>query len=268
MLNELRNKYKSIEYGGSPHKIKMDDNNGMNFVDSIEDLKLHVWSNCFKITKTIKACNELIASHMEMVSAIRLNIESSEKQIKVWQDLMVQDLSTDYKEEIEVFQLIVDFYRVNGRLILLELDVNTAFKYIFKAKTEYEFRFFARRIYTLMYEANKGLVIPAGQLYKKLIGKVDVGSLELYKKEHSKLNKFLIDHQEELKEIRNSNEAHKFRDFEEQLESIEKLSVVRSIELIQEFNVYLANLTMAFMIVPGTLSKSLGEILKKKMKGK
>ena len=107
-----------------------------------------------------------------------------------------------------------------------------------------------------MYEANKGLVIPAGQLYKRLMGKVDEGSLEPYKNEHSKLNKFLIDHQEELKEIRNSNEAYKFRDFEEQLESIEKLSVVRSIELIQEFNVYLANLTMVFMIVPGTLSKS------------
>lgn len=43
--------------------------------------------------------------------------------------------------------------------------------------------------------------------------------------------------------------------------------MVRSIELIQEFNVYLANLTMVFMIVPGTLSKSLGEMLKKKMKG-
>lgn len=247
--------------------IKMDDNNGMNFVDSIEDLKLHVWSNCFKIKKTTKACNDLIASHMEMVAAIRLNIESSEKQIKVWQDLQVQDPSTDFKEEIELFQLIADFYRINGRLILLELDVNTAFKFIFKAKTEYEYRFFARRSYTLMYEANKGLVIPAGQLYKRLMGKVDEGSLEPYKNEHSKLNKFLIDHQEELKEIRNSNEAYKFRDFEEQLESIEKLSVVRSIELIQEFNVYLANLTMVFMIVPGTLSKSLGEMLKKKMKG-
>lgn len=62
----------------------------------------------------------------------------------------MQDPSTDFKEEIELFQLIADFYRINGRLILLELDVNTAFKFIFKAKTEYEYRFFARRSYTLM----------------------------------------------------------------------------------------------------------------------
>ena len=53
----------------------------------------------------------------------------------------MQDPSTDFKEEIELFQLIADFYRINGRLILLELDVNTAFKFIFKAKTEYEYRF-------------------------------------------------------------------------------------------------------------------------------
>lgn len=246
----------------------MDKNSGMKFVDSIEDLKIHVWSNFFKKRKTTKACEELIISHMHMVDAIRSNIESSEKQIKVWQDLQVKDPSKDFNEEIELFQLIADFYRVNGRLVLLELDVNTAFKFIFKAKTEYEYRFFARRIYTLMYESNKGLVIPAGQLYKRLMEKVDVRSLEPYKKEHSKLNKFLIDHQEELKEIRNSNEAHKFREFEEQLESIEKLSVVRSIELIQEFNVYLANLTMVFMIVPGELSKSLGVMIRRKMEGK
>lgn len=244
--------------------MKMDKKSGMIFVDSIEDLKIHVWSNYLKKRKTTKACEKLIISHMDMVDAIRLNIESSEKQIKVWQELQVKDPSKDFNEEIELFQLIADFYRVNGRLVLLELDVNTAFKFIFKAKTEYEYRFFARRIYTLMYEANKGLVIPAGQLYKRLMEKVDENSLEPYKKEHSKLNKFLVDHQEELKEIRNTNEAHKFKDFEEQLESIEKLSVVRSIELIQEFNVYLANLTMAFMIVPGELSKSLGEMMRRK----
>lgn len=248
------------------HSIEKDGNNkGMKFIDSIKVLRLHVWSNCFKIKKTIKACDELISSHMDMLEAIRSNIESSEKQIKVWKDLQVKDPSKDFNEEIELFQLIADFYRVNGRLVLLELDVNTAYKYIYKAKTEYEYRFFARRIYTLIYEASKGLVIPAGQLYKRLIEKVDESSLEPYKNEHSKLNKFLIDHQEELKEIRNSNEAHKFRDFEEQLESIEKLSVVRSIELIQEFNVYLANLTMVFMIVPGELSKRLGEVLSRKM---
>lgn len=71
---------------------------------------------------------------MEMVAAIRLNIESSEKQIKVWQDLQVQDPSTDFKEEIELFQLIADFYRINGRLILLELDVNTAFKFFLRRR--------------------------------------------------------------------------------------------------------------------------------------
>jgi len=237
----------------------------MKFVDSIEDMKKHTWNDAFKKRKISKASEELIASHMDMVDAIRHTVEDTESQIKVWQDMQAKDPKADYKEEIELFRLIAEFYRVNGRLVLLELDVNTAYKHIFLAKTEYEYRFFARRIYTLMYESNKGLVIPAGQVFKRLVGMVDAESLEPYKNEHSKLSKFLKEHEDELKEVRNSNEAHKFKDFEVQLESIENLSAARSIELIQEFNMYLANLTMVFMIPPGALSRKLGEIVNKKI---
>ena len=149
--------------------------------------------------------------------------------------------------------------------MLIELDVNTAYKHIFMVKSDYEYRFFARRIYTLMYESNKGLVIPIGQLMKRLEEKVDAKIFDLYKNEHSKLCDFLKKHEEELKDIRNSNEAHKFKDFEVQLESIKNLSVARSINLIQEFNVYLSNLTMIFMVVLGALSKNLNEIVKQKI---
>lgn len=237
----------------------------MKFVDSIEDFKKHALNDILKKRKILKASEELIALHMDMVDAIRYIIMQMEAQIKVWQDLQTKDLKADFQEEIELFQLIAEFYRVNGRLLMLELDVSTAYKHIFFTKTEYEYRFFARRIYTLMYESNKGLVIPAGQVFKKLVGKVDAESLERYKKEHSKLIKFLKDHEDELKEVRNSNEAHKFKGFEVQLESIEKLSAARSLELIGEFNGYLADLTKAFMFVPGALSRKLGEIVKRKV---
>lgn len=234
----------------------------MKYADSIDELKIHVWNNCFKKRKIVKASEELIVSHLEMVDAILQNIEETERQIKKWEDLQSVDAKYDFHEEIDLFHIIVEFYRVNGRLVLLELDVSTAYKHIFIVRTDYEYRFFARRLYTLMYEANKGLVIPAGQLYKKLADKLETRSLEPYKSEHSKLHDFLSDHEDELKDVRNSNEAHKFRDFEVQLKSIEKMSVARSIELIQEFNVYLANLTMVFMIVQGALSKKLGEIMR------
>lgn len=213
----------------------------------------------------MKAGEELIRSHIEMVDAISENIEDIENQIQEWQKLQSEDPKYDYSEEIEIFQLIADFYRVNGRLVLIELDVNTAYKHIFLAKSDYEYRFFARRIYTLMYESDKGLVVPLGQMRKRIEEKVDADILKLYKGEHSKLCGFLNDHHDELKDIRNYNEAHKFSDFEVQLESIKNLSVAKSMSLIQEFNVHLANLTMVFMVVQGALSKKLNEIAKRKI---
>ena len=237
----------------------------MTFADSCEDLGIHVWNNFLSRRKIAKACEELIRSHVEMVDAISENIENVENQICKWQKIQEEDSKYDFNEEIEIFQLIADFYRVNGRLVLIELDVNTAYKHIFLAKSDYEYRFFARRIYTLMYESDKGLVVPIGQMVKRLEEKVDAGILKLYKDEHSKLCGFLNEHHDELKDIRNSNEAHKFSDFEVQLESIKNLSVAKSMSLIQEFNVHLANLTMVFMVVQGALSKKLNEIAKRKI---
>lgn len=237
----------------------------MKFVDSYKDLKIHVWKNCFKRRKIEKAGEELISSHIDMVDSISINIEDTENQIREWQQLQAKDSKYDFNDEIEIFQLIADFYRVNGRLVMIELDVNTSYKHIFSVNSDYEYRFFARRIYTLMYESDKGLVVPIGQMVKRLEEKVDPVILKLYKDEHSKLCDFLKKHHEELKNVRNSNEAHKFSDFEVQLESIKNFSVAKSLNLIREFNVYLANLTMVFMVVQGALSKKLNEIAKRKI---
>lgn len=237
----------------------------MKFTDSFNDLGIHVWKNFLNRRKIVKTSDELIRSHLNMVDSISINIENTENQIREWQQLQKKDPKCDYNDEIEIFQLIADFYRVNGRLVLIELDVNTAYKHIFMVKSDYEYRFFARRIYTLIYESNKGLIIPIGQFMKRLEDKVDAKIFDLYKKEHSKLCDFFRKHEDELKDIRNSNEAHKFKDFEVQLESIKSLSVARSIYLIQEFKVCLDNLTKFFMIVQGALSKNLNEIVKQKI---
>ena len=137
---------------------------------------------------------------------------------------------------------------MNGRLALFELDMNTAYKHIFKVKTEYEYRFFARRIYTL--------------LLPKLKSVIDANCFDAYKKAHKKLCAFLATNHNELKRIRNQNEAHKTEEFDIQVKSIEDLKVSESINLIQEGNVLLFNLNAAFLIVHASLMKLLGEIMK------
>ena len=233
----------------------------MKFTDSIKELKTHTWGNFCEKRKAIGACDELVENHLESIDLIRSTIEDAEKQIKVWEKEQHDKPSVNYGDEIELFKVIAEFYRLNGRLALIEMDVNTAYKHLFKAKTEYEYRFFARRIYTLMYETDKGLAVPTGQLYKKLEANVESKSLDLYKKEHSSLTSFLKKHEEDLKYIRNFNEAHKFKEFEEQVESIENLSVAKSIEIIDEYFVLLTQLNFAFMVILGALSKKMNELL-------
>lgn len=236
----------------------------MKYVDSVKDLGLYVWNNFLKRREVTKACNQLIKHHEQSIDFLRTVIEDTEKQVKWWEDEMKKNPAANYANAIDVFKVMADFYRLNGRLALIELDVNTAYKNIFKAKTEYEYRFFARRIYTLMYEAEKGLAIPTGQMYPELSKIVDAHNFDPYKKQHKALTAFLKSHKDEFEHVRNSNEAHKFRDFEIQLESIENFSVKYSIGLIQEFQVLLAQLNVAFMIVNGALSAYLHKMMVKK----
>lgn len=194
----------------------------MTYVDSIKLLGSHSWNNSINKREAINGCNELIKSHQESITLLKESIDESEKQIEIWKKKQFADPVVSFYDEIELVKIIVDFYRLNGRLSLIELDVNTAFKYIFLANTDYEYRFFARRIYTIMYETSKGLAIPMGQMYTKLLGLVEDKDIDLYKNNHGRLVHFLNSHADEFKEVRNANEAHKFKDFETQLESIEK----------------------------------------------
>lgn len=231
------------------------------YVDSLKELQAFLQERKMTREEVAKASDDLIESLHKMISLILSFVPEAENQIKEWDKETVHDPSTDNSSKIELVKVIIDFYKLNGRYALLELDVNTVYKHMFMAKTEYEYRFFARRAYTLMYEAKKGLAVPTGQLYKRLDTLVGTRKMEPYKKVHSDLSDFLNKNENELKEIRNANEAHKGKDFDVQIASIEKMSVARSISLIQEFCIYLANLYFAFMVVHGSLT----EYMRKRM---
>ncbi len=237
----------------------------MKFVDSIDELKLHLWSSYFTKKKSIRACNQLIKQYVSSVDLIRSLIDDAEAQIKKWEEIQKKNPKLNFDKEINLFKIIADFFRLNGRLITIELDVKTAYKYLLNAKSEYEYRFFARRIYTLLYESNRGLGEPVGSMYSKLENIVDEKYFNPYKCAKKDLFAFFYKHKDEFQDVRNKNEAHKYADFEEQLASIENLSVAKSIELIQEGDVYLYNLNCAFMIVQQSLMKYLGEIVSEKI---
>lgn len=239
----------------------------MKFVDSINELKLHSWCDYFKKKGAIKAIDEVIKQHVDTVDMLRCFIADVEQQISVWEEEQAKNPKANFHDEIELFNVIADFFRLNGRLILIELDINTARKYLVNSKTEYEYRFFARRIYTLLYEAKKGLADKVSNLFPKLQSIVDAKNFGVYEREKKNLHAFLNKHQTELMDVRNKNEAHKTEAFESQVESIENMSVVKSFMIIQEGGVHLYNLNCAFMVVQQALMTYLGKMAVEKIKG-
>lgn len=232
----------------------------MKFIDSIDYLKTQEWIPKHDII--ISNFDEMIQNQLESIDTVHFLIEQLESQILNWKRIQEEDNTVDLSDKIKLLQLIVDFYRINGRLELMELDINTAYKNLFVAKTDYEYRFFARRIYTLLYESNKGLAVPVGQMIPKLIGVVDEKHLMPYKNAHKCLVAFLNSNDTVFKDVRNSNEAHKYKDFEIQLSSIENISVVKSISIIQESIALLTNINATFLIIQGALTNYLEKLLK------
>lgn len=238
----------------------------MKFVDTISEIKRNCWSDYFKKKGIAKVCDQLIEQHVETVDMLRLFIADTEKQISAWEEEQAKNTKANFHDEIDLFKVIADFFRLNGRLILIELDINTARKYLFKAKTEYEYRFFARRIYTLLYEAKQGLADKVSNMYKGLQNIVDAKNFEVYEREKRNLHAFLDEHKAELMDVRNKNEAHKTEAFDSQVESIENMSVTKSFGIIQEAGVHLYNLSCAFMVVQQSLMAYLGKMAVERMK--
>lgn len=236
----------------------------MKYIDTVDDVIIHSWRSGRKKREIIEACDLFVKRNEDSIDHFRKVIKETEDQIAVWETEEKKDPQKDYREQIKIFQTIADFFRINGRLVLIELDVNTAYKFLFIVKSEYEYRFFARRIYTLMYETNKGLVVPAGRIIKELETEVDSKYLKSYKEGHKELKRFLKKHKKELQNVRNSNEAHKFSEFEVQVESIENFSVAQSIGVIKEYHSLLGNMYDDFVMMYEGLTASLGKIAKKK----
>ena len=239
----------------------------MKFIDSISELKLHYWNDFLKKKRACKAIDQAIEQQVDTIDMLRCFIADTEKQISAWEEEQRKNPKAIFHDEIEIFKVIADFFRLNGRLVLIELDINTARKYLVNAKTEYEFRFFARRIYTLLYEAKQGLADKVSNMYKRLQNIVDAKNFEVYEREKKNLHAFLNKHQAELMDVRNKNVAHKTEAFESQVESIENMSAIKSFLVIQEGGVHLYNLNCAFIVVQQSLMAYLGRKAVEKMKG-
>lgn len=241
----------------------------MKYRDNLNKVKPFKMFNWFDIRNRVKACEELIKQHEKSVD-LALNAKlGCEDQIDKWKRMMVDNPEVDYNTEIENFDLIRQYYELNGKYLLLNLDFLVAFKYLLKAKTDWEYRFFARRSFTLMHETRTGFLGKLGGYKSLLEGKIPESTFNAYMLCLKDFHKFFETHDKYFKTVRNKTEAHKGDVFDIQYASISDISVQESAILIQGFHIYLANLFMVLHVVLYGVNtytnKQLSECIKSKL---
>lgn len=221
----------------------------MKYIDHLKTanpINLFGWND---LRKRISAAEKLIGLQQDSVDLVFENIQECKQQITKWQELMEQDIEANFDVEIENFAIIRQYYELNGRYLLLNMDILVAFKYMLKAKNDWDYRFFARRSYTLMHETRVGYVGKLGGFKNVIKDKVPENIYETYCSCIKDFNTFFQEHDQDFVNVRNLNEAHKGEDFEKQYDSICNLSVEKSSILIHGFQVYMANLYMVLNVI-------------------
>lgn len=233
----------------------------MQYIDElskVNPLKLFGWND---VDNRLDACQKLIEGQEQSVDLALDALRECNAQISKWQESMKANPKKSHAADIDNLTLIRDFFELNGRYMLLDLDFLIVFKFLVSASTDWEYRFFARRAYTLMHETRVGFVGKLGGFKNVIQDKVSDNTYDAYLCCLKNLNRFFQQHDEEFVDVRNSNEAHKEEDFETQYNSICNVSVERSFILIQGFQTYLANLFMVMHVVFSGLSKYVNQQL-------
>lgn len=234
-----------MEVDSSPNCDKgniqdLDEFDDLNYIDSVNDSQA---IDKDKRTVVEENYDKIIAILISAMAKIRWQMQDFEKQIEVDKKLTdgcIIDLNTLLAFE----QAYREFYRIYIRVMFFRIDVCTALKYLMLAKTDWDYRFFARRIYTLMYETGCSQDCLLKIVNKPLNDVKRFGNQAAFEnvvKCRKELTKFMQRNQSVIYEVRKNNEAHKSEDTDKQFAAVERLSVKESRELIDEYQRYMAS---------------------------
>lgn len=126
-----------------------------------------------------------------------------------------------------------DFHAMESMLpvcyeyLLLGLDLLTAYRYLLKAETDWDYRFFARRIYTLMHETQPVLGRQKDTI-EELKGLLPYDFTE-FDKARNEFFRYIQDYSSTVfKPTRNTVEAHRDESIVNQLNIVHNMSVKES----------------------------------------
>jgi len=205
-----------------------------------------------------KRYDEILSILTHLLAGLRWQKEHIEEQVEF--DRVNPYVLPEEKDRLlEYGESMAEYYALFMRLVFVRLDVMTAYKYLLLAQSDWEYRFFARRIYTLMYET-----YGSDCSYLKLVNKSfrivkDNGDKDLFVSVMEKrdvLLHFLESKQALLKEVRKANEAHKAFEIDRLFRAVEKLSAKESKALIDEYKDKLSDFSKALVAFHHSVEES------------
>lgn len=136
------------------------------------------------------------------------------------------DIKVKIEEAVSSFEDSIKIYSFYGNVCLMLMDINEYNCQMNISNSEYEWRAFARHIYTIIYEQHKSISPQLNryvQLTRDLVGNSNSDYVEMSKVK-DEFAAFLEQYKEYAKSVRVNADAHYNMDFRKRVEIIENLS--------------------------------------------
>lgn len=203
-----------------------------------------------------KAVQEFIDMYVSLIQRMGSTVDNlvnsirdNEKELKFLQDIhdSKPDKLSNLKKEILKTKAIVEkdtkAISAYANVVLIMMDLCTYSNYFFLSHNQWEWRVFARHIYTLFYEHRNSMNKDMNTLFQVAsITNPNIEKLDKAIKLKKEFTKWIEDHEKYAKGIRNIGDAHFDGNFILRLTTIENLSYTQiSIEL-KEYWIIVSNL--------------------------
>lgn len=100
----------------------------MNYIESIKSHPLKNFWNSLSLLKLSSYCKELIKVNLGRIEYLRRStVDNLDKQLTEWEKIQSEEPEKNYREFIETFSILKNFYEDNGILILISIRCNRMF---------------------------------------------------------------------------------------------------------------------------------------------
>ena len=214
----------------------------MDFKSTPQDKAKFIEFHTLQHTRDLLQVKSMVqADLMKAIDELTEVIEANEKRVKQLQEGLENNLSEDKKQlyinGIERYRDLSILANKVSEIYLMQLDIYTYGTYFILAKDEWDWRAFARHLYTILKEhpdtVNKQLNVIINILQKGIGKDYDLKSLIRAKKDFSS---FIDGNIKFANQIRVNVDAHFDGDFKERLKLITNLTYYNVFELYYAYN--------------------------------